>query len=69
MKQEKIAERLDISQGHVSQIINGRRSVTKGVAIRLSKEFGREPGWWMFASADEIKSILGNGGAQASRRQ
>jgi addiction module HigA family antidote len=58
LKQEQIAEKLDISQSLVSQILNGNRSVSKRVALRLAEQFGNNPAFWLFATLDEIKEAI-----------
>jgi addiction module HigA family antidote len=43
----RLATSIGITQTHLSQIINGKRSITPNVALRLGKYFGQSPEFWM----------------------
>jgi addiction module HigA family antidote len=42
-----LAEKLDISQNRLNEIIRGKRGVTADTALRLSKVFKTSPEFWM----------------------
>lgn len=56
--QVEISKILEITQAMVSQIMNGRRSVTWAMAKKLSENFGRSPAWWMEADIAKIRRVL-----------
>jgi addiction module HigA family antidote len=66
LNQEQIAQKLGISQSLLSQILNGNRAISKTVAIRLSEEFGEAPGWWAFASLNQVREKIENHQAKAA---
>jgi addiction module HigA family antidote len=66
LNQEQIAQKLGISQSLLSQILSGNRAISKTVAIRLSEQFGEDPGWWAFASLDQVKEKIENHQAEAA---
>jgi transcriptional regulator with XRE-family HTH domain len=39
---KEMAERLDVTEGYMSQVLNGRRDVRLSMLNRMSKEFGIE---------------------------
>lgn len=43
----KLAKGTHIDQTRISEIINGRRSITADTALRLSKFFGNSPEFWI----------------------
>lgn len=47
MTQTELAERIHVSYPRVNEIVNGRRGVTPGTALRLSKLFGTTPEFWL----------------------
>lgn len=47
LTQVALAEKLDISQNRLNEIIRGKRGVTADTALRLSKVFKTSPEFWM----------------------
>ena len=43
----EFARRIDVPPNRVSQIINGKRSITGDTALRLGHWFGVEPEFWL----------------------
>ena len=43
----EFARRIDVPPNRVSQIINGKRSVTGDTALRFGHWFGVEPAFWL----------------------
>ena len=43
----EFARQIDVPANRVSQIINGRRSITGDTALRLGHWFGVEPEFWL----------------------
>ncbi|MBX9711370.1 MAG: HigA family addiction module antidote protein [Xanthobacteraceae bacterium] len=47
LTQEKLAEAMQVSRFSVNQIINGKRSVTAEMALRLARVLGTTPELWL----------------------
>ena len=47
LSQNGLAEALGVSPMTVNQIVNGKRSVTAEVALRLGRYFGMAPQFWL----------------------
>lgn len=45
--QRELADAIHVPYQRVNEIINGRRGITPGTALRLSKFFGTSPDFWM----------------------
>ena len=45
--QVELARELSIPVQRVNEIVNGRRGITPGTALRLAKFFGNSEGFWM----------------------
>lgn len=58
MNQEMIAKKLGVTQGLISQIINGHVGVSKKLAVRFTQEFGKDPEFWIFARPEKIIEAL-----------
>ena len=48
----RLARDLDVPPGRISEIVNGKRSVTADTALRLGKFFGVSPETWVGLQAD-----------------
>jgi antitoxin HigA-1 len=61
--QEKLAKAMRVSRFSINQIINGRRSVTAEMALRLAHVLGTTPELWLNLQRDvdlyEAKAKLG----------
>ena len=47
MTQRELAAALHVPYQRINEVVRGRRGVTPTTALRLSKFFGNEPGFWM----------------------
>jgi addiction module HigA family antidote len=47
LTQRELANAIHVPYQRVNEIINGRRGVTPGTALRLAKFFGVSPDFWM----------------------
>lgn len=45
--QQDLARRIRVPYQRVNELINRRRGITPGTALRLAKFFGNSPGFWM----------------------
>lgn len=69
LSQRDLARRIRVPYQRVNELINRRRGITPGTALRLAKCFGNSPGFWMnlqlrwdlyraqAAEAETLKSI------------
>ncbi|CUX57121.1 putative transcriptional regulator protein [Agrobacterium fabrum str. J-07] len=47
LTQDQLAQAMRVSRFSINQIVNGRRSVTAEMALRLSKVFGTSHDFWL----------------------
>jgi addiction module HigA family antidote len=47
MTQTEIAQRIDVSRKHISEVVNGRKRISTDMALRLSRLFGTSPELWL----------------------
>ena len=47
MTQRELADAIHVSYQRINEIINGRRGITPGTALRLGKFFGMSADFWM----------------------
>jgi antitoxin HigA-1 len=47
MTQRELADAIHVPYQRINEIINRRRGITPGTALRLAKFFGMTPGFWM----------------------
>ncbi len=45
--QKELSDAINVSYQRINEIIKGRRGITPGTALRLSKFFGTSPDFWM----------------------
>jgi len=45
--QRQLADGIRTPYQRVNEIVNGKRGITPGTALRLAKYFGTTPGFWM----------------------
>ena len=45
--QRQLAEAIHVPCQQVDELVNGRRGITPGTALRLGKYFGTTPGFWL----------------------
>ena len=43
----RVALALGVPSGRITDILNGRRSITAETAVRLGRYFGNRPGFWL----------------------
>jgi len=64
--QRELADNIHVPYQRVNEIVNGRRGVTPGTALRLAKFFDMSADFWMnlqlrwdlyFAQQDEVKVL------------
>ena len=58
MTQKELATRMDMSEKHISKLINGEVPLTQDVAMRLERVFGVEASFWNGLEAAYRESIL-----------
>jgi HTH-type transcriptional regulator/antitoxin HigA len=60
MSQKELADRIDVSEKHISQIINGKASIRLNIANKLEKVFGVSSDFWLNFQRkfDEIEAKL-----------
>ncbi len=47
LTQRDLADGISVPYQRVNELVNGRRGVTPGTALRLAKYFGMTPDFWM----------------------
>jgi antitoxin HigA-1 len=47
ISQRDLADAIHVPYQRINEIINGRRGITPGTALRLAKFFGMSPDFWM----------------------
>ncbi len=47
LSQQQLARAIRVPYQRVNELINRRRGITPGTALRLAKFFGNSPGFWM----------------------
>lgn len=47
LSQQDLARGIRVPYQRINELINGRRGITPGTALRLAKFFGNSPGFWM----------------------
>ena len=64
--QRQLADNIHVPYQRVNEIVNGRRGITPGTALRLAKFFNMSADFWMnlqlrwdlyFAQQDEVKTL------------
>jgi antitoxin HigA-1 len=45
--QRQLAEAIHVPYQRVNEVVNGRRGITPGTALRLAKFFGTSPDFWL----------------------
>ena len=62
--QTELAKRLDLSTKHVSEVINGKKPITMGTALKLEDVLGPPCSYWLILEAiyqETRKRLLENG--------
>ena len=64
-----IASSLSVPSGRITDILNGRRSITADTAVRLGRYFGNRPQFWLdLQSQYHIAVIQRERGAEITKR-
>lgn len=65
VSQRRLASAINVPANRISEIIQGKRSITAGTAIRLARVFGTTPQYWLNLQAnyDLRKALLEEGDA------
>ena len=65
----RLALDLGVPSGRITDILNGRRSITADTAVRLGRYFGNSPQFWLDLQGQyDIAMIEREKGADISRR-
>jgi antitoxin HigA-1 len=65
----RLALDLGVPSGRITDILNGRRSISAEVALRLGRYFGNSPQFWLeLQSQYEIAVVEGERGEEIARR-
>jgi len=52
ISQYRLAKEIGVPEPRISAICNGKRAITAGTAVRLSRFFGTSAGFWLGLQAD-----------------
>lgn len=65
----RLALDLGVPSGRVTDVLNGRRSITADTAVRLGRYFGNSPQFWLdLQSQYDIAKVERERGREISRR-
>lgn len=65
----RLALDLGVPSGRVTDILNGRRSITADTAVRLGRFFGNEPRFWLdLQSQHDIALVERERGGEIAKR-
>jgi len=65
----RLALALGVPSGRITDILNGRRSITADTAVRLGRYFGNEPRFWLdLQSQYDIALVEQERGTEITRR-
>jgi addiction module HigA family antidote len=65
----RLALDLGVPSGRITDILNGRRSITADTAVRLGRYFGNSPQFWLDLQGQyDIAMVERESGAEISRR-
>jgi len=65
----RLAIELGVPSGRVTDILNGRRSITADTAVRLGRFFGNEPRFWLdLQSQHDIALVERKRGGEIAKR-
>jgi addiction module HigA family antidote len=64
----RLALELRVPSGRITDILNGRRSITADTAVRLARYFGNEPRFWVdLQSQFDIAQVQEKNGSVIAR--
>jgi addiction module HigA family antidote len=65
----RLALALGVPSGRVTDVLNGRRSITTDTAVRLGRFFGNNPRFWLdLQGQHDIAMVERDRGAEIARR-
>ena len=65
----RVALALGVPSGRITDILNGRRSITAETAVRLGRYFGNRPGFWLeLQSQYDIALVERDRGAEIAKQ-
>jgi antitoxin HigA-1 len=65
----RLALDLGVPSGRITDILNGRRSISAEVALRLGRYFGNSPQFWLeLQSRNDLAVVEGERGEEIARR-
>jgi addiction module HigA family antidote len=65
----RLALDLGVPSGRITDILNGRRSISADTAVRLGRYFGNRPGFWLDLQAQhDVALIERERGAEIAKR-
>ncbi|MEO6609202.1 MAG: HigA family addiction module antitoxin [Aestuariivirga sp.] len=65
----RLAIELGVPSGRITDILNGRRSISADTALRLGRYFGNAPQFWLdLQSQYDIAVVMREHGAEITRR-
>ncbi|WP_316979153.1 HigA family addiction module antitoxin [Shumkonia mesophila] len=65
----RLALDLGVPSGRITDVLNGRRSITADTAVRLGRYFGNRPQFWLdLQSQYDIAVVEGERGEEIERR-
>jgi addiction module HigA family antidote len=69
LEASRLARDLGIPSGRITDILNGRRSISADTAVRLGRYFGNRPQFWLdLQSQYDIAIVENEHGADIARR-
>jgi addiction module HigA family antidote len=69
MSANRLALDLGVPSGRITDILNGRRSITADTAVRLGRYFGNRPQFWLdLQSQHDVAVVERERGAEIMRR-
>ena len=64
----RLALDLSVPSGRITDILNGRRSITADTAVRLGRYFGNRAQFWLDLQSQDIAVIERERGAEIAKR-
>ena len=65
----RLALNISVPSGRITDILNGRRSITADTALRLGRYFGNDPRFWLdLQSQHDVAVVERERGAEIARQ-
>ena len=69
LSMNQLARHLDVPAGRISNIVNGKRSISADTALRLAKYFGTTPEVWLGLQLDyDLRVVINTTWPQVEKR-